>query len=452
VDATTLFIVGLFLLVACAVLAGEALARLGQLPLVGQLLVGILFGPTVLGPWLGLGGLATQFQGVEILATFFILMSAGLALTPAEIRATGTGSTVLGVAIFVVPFLLGTGVVRLLYPSLDWTTDLFIALTISVTALPVLGVMLRELDLLDTPFGTYVLGGALVNELVAVSAFAVLLRVRSAPGQLGAGAAASVLAIALFLMTIYAVHLFLRALRDSRTWQRWVSTFHGTWRTREAGFGVLMVGALAAALYSQFLGLTYLVGAFYAGLLITPESAGRQSYRSLTHVFDTITWGFFIPLFFALVGFSMNLRLLDPSPIELLSFAGLCAFGLAAKFVFGRYVTEWLGWSSSESNAAGFLVTSRGAVELAMAALLLSLGVFTPTIFTVVAGVGLVTTFLAPVGARPFVRRFQKARRPTPPESRDGRLAAWSALEMPVNGEADRPPLPNRPGAGGTRP
>jgi Kef-type K+ transport system membrane component KefB len=433
VDATTLFLVGLFLLIACAVLVGEAFARLGQLPLVGQLAVGIVFGPTLLGPVLGLGGLGAVFQGVQILATFFILMAAGLAVTPAEIRATGIGSTLLGIAIFIVPFLSGTAVVRVLYPDLSVLTDLFVALTVSITALPVLGVMLRELDLLDSRFGVYVLGGALVNELVAVATFAVLLRLPSESGALGLNVGIAVVAVGLFLTAVYAVHTFLAALRASRTWQRWVASFQETWRSREAGFGILMTGAIGAALFSQFLGLTYLVGAFYAGLLITPESVGRQSYRALTHVFDTITWGFFIPLFFALVGLSMNLRLLGSTPAELAAFAVLCGFGLAAKFLMGRVVSRSLGWSAAEANAAGFLVSSRGAVALAIAVLLLSLGFFTATIFTVVAGVSLVTTVVAPLGARPFVRRFQRPRTPKANDGRGARLSEWARPGAPAS-------------------
>jgi len=411
VDATTLFIVGLFLLVACAVVAGEAVSRLGQLPMVGQLIVGIVFGPTLLGPALGLGGLPALFQGVQFLATFFILMAAGLAVTPQQLRATVTASGLLGLVIFVVPFVAGVGVIRLLFPAEPWMTDLFVSLAISITALPVLGVMLREFNLLDSRYGTFLLNGALVNELFAVTVFAILLRVRSGTGSVEDGIAIAVVSVGLFLGVVLAAHSLLRWLRESRLWQRLTANVRDNWHSREAGFAVLMAAALGAALFSQYLGLTFLVGAFYAGLLVTPESAGRKGHRTLTAVFDSITWGFFIPLFFALVGLSMNLRLIGVSPIALAVFAALCAFALGSKALLGGAVTRALGWSRGEAIGAGFLVSSRGAVELAMAVILLSLGVFTPTIFTIVAGVGLVTTFLAPIGARPYIRSVPPVRR-----------------------------------------
>ncbi len=410
-DATTLFIVGLFLLIGGAVLVGELFSRLGQASLVGQLLVGVVLGPTLLGDPLGLTNLSTQFQSLEFLATFFILMMAGLAVTPRQIRSTGAAGTVLGIAIFLLPFLTGAVVVHLLYPAESSMNALFVSLTISITALPVLGVMLRELGLLDSRFGTLLMNTSLVNELAAVTTFAILLRIHSDPsGTLGAVAIA-IVTVALFLSSVLAVHMGLESLRHVRVWYRWVERFRESWQSREAGFAVLMVVGLGAALYSQFLGLTFLVGAFYAGLLVTPESAGRREHRSISFVFDAITWGFFIPLFFALVGFGMNFRLLGLSVGPILAFAGLAAFALLSKVRVGGGVARGLGWTANESMCAGFLLSSRGAVELAMAVILLSDGIIGPSIFTIVAGVGLVTTLLAPIGARPFVRSITAYRR-----------------------------------------
>ncbi len=410
-DATTLFLVGLFLLIGSAVLVGELFTRLGQASLVGQLLVGVVLGPTLLGGPLGLSSLSSQFQSLQFLATFFILMMAGLAVTPEQIRSTGLAGTIAGIAIFLGPFATGAAVVHLLYPAESLLGTLFISLTISITALPVLAVMLREFGLLESRFGSFLMNISLVNELAAVTTFAVLLRVQGDPQSTGIAVAIAVLTVALFLTSVLAVHTLLRSLRRVRLWDRWVERFRESWRTREAGFAVLMVVALGAALYSQFLGLTFLVGAFYAGLLITPESAGRREHRSISFVFEAITWGFFLPLFFALVGFGMNFRLLGSSPEALLAFVALAVFAIASKAATGAAVTRGLRWTGNEALAAGFLVTSRGAVELAMAVILLSDGLISTELFTIIAGVGLVTTLVAPIGARPFVRRVSPFRR-----------------------------------------
>ncbi|MGA8274863.1 MAG: cation:proton antiporter [Thermoplasmata archaeon] len=410
-DATTSFLIALFLLIALAVVVGEIFTRFGQVALVGQLLVGVLLGPTLLGSFLGISGTASSFTGLQTVATFFVLLMAGLSVSPDQIWDTGISSVLLGITIFLVPFLGGAAVVVVLYPGFDTTTQLFIALTISITALPVLAIMLREFGLMQTRFGTFLLNASVINELSAVTAFAILLSISTSTAGSFKAIAISVATVALFLATVLTIHVALRALRQIRLWDRLVVWFRDTWRSREAGFALLITIGLGAALYSQFLGLTFVVGAFYAGLLVTPESAGSREHRSLTFLFEAVTWGFFIPLFFALVGFNTDFRTLFSTPIAIILFVGLCLFALTSKLGMGAVVTRTLRWSRQESLAAGWLLTSRGAVELAMATILLTLHIFTIQVFTIVAGVGLVTTFLSPIGARPFIRQVTIERR-----------------------------------------
>jgi Kef-type K+ transport system membrane component KefB len=410
-DATTSFLIALFLLIALAVIVGEVFTRFGQVALVGQLLVGVLLGPTLLGPFLGISNTGTSFTGLQTVATFFVLLMAGLSVSPDQIWDTGLSSLLLGIAIFLVPFLAGAAVIILLYPGFSTTTQLFIALTISITALPVLAIMLREFGLMATRFGTFLLNASVINELSAVTAFAILLSITTSTKGTVDAVAISVATVALFLTTILAIHVGLRALRHVRLWDRLVVWFRETWRSREAGFALLITIGLGAALYSQFLGLTFVVGAFYAGLLVTPESAGPREHRSLTFLFEAVTWGFFIPLFFALVGFNTDFGTLFSTWLAVVLFLAVCLFAVMSKLGMGAVVTRSLRWSRQESLAAGWLLTSRGAVELAMATILLSLHVFTIGVFTIVAGVGLVTTFLSPIGARPFIRQVTLERR-----------------------------------------
>jgi len=410
INTTTLFIIGLFLLVASAVIVGELFTHFGQAALVGQLIVGVILGPTLLGTPLGLTNptVTSQFSGLLTLATFFILLMAGLSVSPKQLRATGLTSILMGVAIFFVPFLVGAAIVRLLFPAFPATVDLFIAVSISITALPVLGIMLREFDILETRFGSMLLNASVVNELSAVTVFAILLRINAGGGNPISAIGISVGTVFLFLGTVLAVYLLLQYLATVPGWRNWVRSFRATWNSREAGFALLIVAGLGAALYSQYLGLTFVIGAFYAGMLITPEVTGAKAHKSMSLVFEAVTWGFFIPLFFALVGFETNFSTIDGGFV-LVAFVVLVAFAVLVKFLVGSGVALTLRWSPDEAFSAGFLVVSRGAVELAMAVILLSAGIFTPEIFTIVAGVGLVTTIIAPIGARPFVIRMKAA-------------------------------------------
>jgi Kef-type K+ transport system membrane component KefB len=443
INTTTLFIIGLFLLVASAVIVGELFTHLGQAALVGQLLVGVILGPTLLGPALGLTNatVTSQFSGLQTLATFFILLMAGLSVSPKQLRATGSAALLIGIAIFFVPFLTGAALIHLLFPTFSTAIDLFMALTISITALPVLGIMLREFDLLETRFGSMLLNASVVNELSAVTVFAILLRVETGGGSATSAIALSVGTVFLFLGTVLAIYFLLQFLASRDSWKRWVRGFRATWNSRESGFALLIVAGLGAALYSQYLGLTFIIGAFYAGMLITPEVTGAKAHKSMSIVFEAVTWGFFIPLFFALVGFGTDFRTLGGGLI-LISFIALTVFMVLSKFLVGSGVALSLRWSTDESFSVGFLVTSRGAVELAMAVILLNAGIFNTEMFTIVAGAGLITTIISPIGARPFVARMKSAyhRSHREPERQP---PPWvGTVYLPPSADVIRPPLP----------
>lgn len=465
-DPITGFIVVLFLLLATAVLVGEVATRFGQAALVGQLAVGVLLGPTLLGPYLGLSAVSPELSGIQFLATFFILVMAGLEISPEDLYASGLPAALLGISIFLAPFAVGAVVVHLVYPAFSLLTALFVSLTLSITALPVMGVMLREFRIGQTKMGRLLLNTAVINELAAVTAFAILLRLEGDPASGWVGAAIATVSVGLFLAAVLAAHMLLRLLRDSRAWGRLKGQFRRTWKSKEAGFAVLMVMALGSALFSQFLGLTFLVGAFYAGLLITPESAGYREHRSISQTFDAITWGFFIPLFFAFVGLGMNLRTLGSSWTGLAAFGALVAFALLSKVLIGTFVAKQLGWATPEARAIGFLVSSRGAVELAMAVILLESGVFSSAIYTVVAAVGLFTTVMAPIGAGLWGRfpagtspsnahhrprpsfHWDTPLRPVdlgPDPAREGGLPPSGAPSSYAGPPAPRPPLPPDP-------
>ncbi len=417
------FLTALFLLLGCSVLAGEVAARLGHVALVGQVAVGIVLGPTLLGPHLGLSMSSNSPVGpglnaVETIAVFFILFMAGLEVVPEDLWNTGALSAVLGVSIFLFPFLVGAWFVPQVFPGLGETQDLFISLTLSITALPVMAVILIELKLLKTRLGSMVLGAAVVNELAAMTTFAVLLQ--SSKGSADPwGLVIALLQVGVFLFTILTIHQVLKLLRQGPAWARLQQRLSRPLRKRQVWFALLLIMALSSSLLSQALGLTFLVGAFYAGLLVTRESAGPVARREIGRVFGTMTWGFFIPLFFVLVGLNMDLTPLLHLQVELV-FGALLLFACLSKFTAGAVVPLMFRWTPRQAAAVASLVNGRGAVELAIATILLASGVFTVEIFTLVAAVGVVTTIIAPIGAalaKPESRPDEVPKNPRGPAS-----------------------------------
>ncbi len=403
-DPTTRFIVDLFLLLGGSVIAGELATRLGQPALVGQLLAGVVLGPTLFGSTsygvdVGLGSLSSMMTSLQLLATIFILFMAGLEVVPEQLYRMPALTVVMGVCVFIIPFLVSASVVPLVIHGISATTSLYVALTLSITALPVMGIMLHEFGLVGSKMGTLLMNVALINELTAVTVFAILYRLGSGGTAGYIGAAIAALSVALFISIMLTIHMLLRVLREAHLWEPLQSAFARTWRSKQGNFALLMVMLVGSTLLSQYLGLTYVAGAFYAGILVTRQNTGEAAHRAISQIFDTMTWGFFVPLFFAFVGVEMNLRELF-SPISVLAtFGALLAVGIVAKVVVGAGFARLHGWRDSDALAIGYMVGSRGAVELAMATILFQSGLINTTIFTLIASVGLVTTIVAPIGA-----------------------------------------------------
>jgi Kef-type K+ transport system membrane component KefB len=481
IPPSDLFLVDLFILLACAIAAGEIAGRIGLLPLVGQLLVGIVLGPTLLGPYIGLGSttIPPDLAGIQFLATFFVMLMAGLHVTPEEITQMRAATVVVGAAIFLIPFGVGVGIVAWVEPSLSHSTDLFVALTLSITALPVLAIMVSEFGLTGKRLGNLVMGASLVNELTAVTVFAILLQL-TLSGRSGFYAVSiAILSVGAFLVAVIVISRLIKVIRESAWWRAKPDRLGNLLRSREAGFGILMAMALGAALYSQLLGLTFLVGAFYGGLLISQAygaTAGPRTfvsnfneagllivrpaeasdrYRAFDSIFSAMNWMFFIPLFFALIGVEMNLR----------DLVGLAAFGafvillvmaLVTKLATGTGLVRALGFSWPDSAAAGFLLSSRGAIGLAMAVLLYADGIFSTGLFTIIALVGVATTILSPLGAlwawrsTPASRADLEERLPSYRQGRPLRLRP--EIDEPAALPTSRPLPPRQPPDSSTGP
>jgi Kef-type K+ transport system membrane component KefB len=436
----TEFIVSLFVLLATAVLAGELATRLGQAALVGQLLTGVLLGPYLLGPFYGVtvqSGVSSSLTAMQFLATFLILFMAGMEMDPADIYRMKLGTFLTGLAVFLIPFGSCFLVGYFVFPGMSILLLLFIAVTLSITALPVMAIMVSEFGLTGLKLGRMAMTVALVNELVAITVFAILLQIYNGGGHPTVISLSIALgSVAFFLCVVLVAHHVLALLNERPGWRTFTTSASSSVRYRDAGFAVLMVLALGAALLSQTLGLTFVIGAFYAGILVTPASVGERAYKTVKSILGVVCWGLFIPLFFAITGLQVNLTVF-------VTVAGLgtllALFAVAAITKIGSAATaaKLQGWEAPDALAFGFMVNSRGAVEIAMAVILLGDGILTSRLFTIVVAVGMATTILAPIGAMRSWKLTAKSREELVHRMPSLAKAGTPAIAPPLNGVGD---------------
>jgi len=382
-----MFIVDLFVLLGCAVVAGEIAIHLGQVAMVGQLLAGLILGPTLLGPYIGLNSLTPELTTLQFLATVFILFMAGIEVTPDRVMKMGPVSFALGVGIFLVPLSFTVFAIGFVLPGVGYPENLLVSLTLSMTALPVMGIMLSEFGLLRTKLGDMLLNAAVVNEFLAVALFAIVLRLGSSAFGDIYSVGLAILAVGTFLIVMFAAQWLLKYLRDIQVWSFFTERFSSFWKSKQGGFALLMIILFGSTLFSQFLGLTYVLGAFFAGLFVTRETVGKEAFDSIRYIFEVMTWGFFVPLFMAFAGVQMNLRLLVTASL-LVGFAILLIIAFVTKYVTGAVIALSAGWKQADASAIGYLVGSRGVVALTLATILLQSN-------TIIAPIGALSVWLA---------------------------------------------------------
>ncbi|WP_225896016.1 cation:proton antiporter [Dendronalium phyllosphericum] len=394
-----LILLELALLLLVARGLGELMRRIQLPPVVGELLAGVLLGPSVFG-WI-LPNLQheifpnSQAQSdllsvVSWLGVLFLLIVTGLETDLNLIVRKGKTALLISLGGIIIPFITGLGLGWFLPESFLANADerlifsLFIATAMSISAVPVLAKVLMDLKLIRRDIGQVALAAGMTDDTIGW----ILLSVVSGLATSGkfdfqtvfrsVGGAVLFLGIAFTLgRTVMA-----RVLR-------WVDDYIGG---PTASLSALLVLALSAAAFTHTLGIEAALGAFVTGIL-AGQSPRFSREAGLT--LELITAGFLAPIFFATAGLKVDLvQLLVPQTFVI----GMLVLAIAC---FGKFTGAYIGsrvggLSHWEGIAMGSGMNARGAMEIIVATIGVSLGVLNPPMYSIIVMVAIVTSLMAP--------------------------------------------------------
>ena len=395
--ATEQLFVSIIIILVAARILGEIFQRIGQPPLIGELLAGLVIGPSIFGLVLP----STDLHVLSNLAIFFLMFLAGLEMDPREIRRAGGSAIVISIIAFFIPLLSGTGT-SLLF-GLTIVQSLFMGLLLSITAVPVSAIVLMQFGILNSKLGNTVVTAAVVNDIMSLIMLSIILQLAAdgGRGQLNVGnIVVSGINIAVFLGGIFLLDMLLRKIAGGL--RRKVEPYFRKLQTKEAAFGVLLITAIAISLIAQDIGLHFVIGTFFSGLVIYKGRIGRENFTKVYGTISAITFGFFAPIFFALIGIEFDVQsLINAIPL----FFALLGVAIATKVAAGYVGAKMVGFSPEVSLAIGFLMNGRGMVELVIASIGFGVGIIDTTLFSIAVAIGLVTTILAPLTSRPIISK-----------------------------------------------
>ena len=394
-----LVLVQLSLLLFVARGLGELMRRINLPPVVGELLAGVLLGPSLFG-WLLPSVQAhifpkSQTQSdllavVSWLGVLFLLIVTGLETDLNLIVRKGKTALLISLGGIVVPFTTGFGLGWLLPESFLANPDgrlvfsLFIATAMSISAVPVIAKVLMDLNLIRRDIGQVTLAAGMTDDTIGWILLSVVAGLASSGKFDFATVIHSVSGAVVFLGVAFTIG---RSVVDQIL--RWVDDYIGG---ATASLSAVLVLSLGAAALTHQLGIEAALGAFVMGIL---AGQSRRFSREAGHTLEAITAGFLAPIFFAAAGLKVNLlQMLVPQTLII----GLLVLAVAC---FGKFTGAYLGsrlggLSHWEGLAMGSGMNARGAMEIIVATIGLSLGVLNQPMYSIIVMVAIVTSLMAP--------------------------------------------------------
>jgi Kef-type K+ transport system membrane component KefB/mannitol/fructose-specific phosphotransferase system IIA component (Ntr-type) len=394
-DIMHLFI-ALAVLLGAAKLAGELMQKLDQPSVLGEIMAGILLGPTLLGhfkPELyafifpATGNLPIALETVTTLGVVFFLLIAGLEIDLRSIFRQGKSALLVSFFGVIIPFAFGFAAAGLFprflgaAPGADRLIfALFVGTALSISALPVIAKILMDLNLLRSEMGTVVMSSAMFDDLVGWILFSMILGMMSGGGTSMAGVKRTIVLVLAFVVLALTVVRWLidKLLPHIQA--------HTSWPGGVLGF--IFTLTLAAAAFAEYAGIHAVFGAFIIGIAVGESTHLRKRTSELIH---GIVTNVFAPFFFASIGLRTNFVTNFNLPIT----ATVIAVACIGKLLGAGMGARLGGMDRRTSWGVGLAMNARGAMEMILGLLALQLGLIRETMFVALVIMALFTSLVS---------------------------------------------------------
>jgi Kef-type K+ transport system membrane component KefB len=387
------FFIAIAIVMIVARLFGLAATKLGQPRVMGEVLAGILLGPTLLGKFapevtaaLFPSDITPYIAVTANLGLIFYMFLVGMELDSKQLEGRVTQAAIVSNGSVTLAMLLGITAAVPIYglvgpadtPFLGFA--LFMGVTMSITAFPILARILVERRMLKRPLGAVALACAAMDDVTAWFLIALATAVAAASGV--GGVVVKIVLVVLFAIFMFAV--------VGRLLKRMAGAYDEAGRTPAGWLVAIFAGVLISAFITEEIGIAIIFGAFIMGAVM-PRHAGLT--EDVTHRLEDFVVIVLLPLFFAATGLRTDLFLLDRPELWLLTFA-LIIVAMTGKLIGATIMARIAGFKKRDSRVIGALMNTRGLTELIVLNLALEKGVITEALFASLVIMALFTTFL----------------------------------------------------------
>ncbi len=399
----------LLLSISSMLIISRIFAELGKklkLPIVmGELIVGIILGPTILGMlnpqvfgylFPRTGNIPIALDGIFSLSVIMLLFVAGMEVQLSLVLKQGKVAVYTSLFSMVIPFFTGFAVAWFFPEIFSISAErgpkllfaLFFGTALSISALPVIARILMDMNLFKTNIGNLIIASAMFNDLVGWLIFSFILSLTNTNAQ-GEHMSLShtilyIIGFGLFMLTIGK-----KIIDKTLPWMQTKLSWPG---------GVLSISlgiCLLSAAFTEAINIHAILGAFIAGIAFGDSVHLREQAREIIHQFVT---NFFAPLFFVSIGLKVNF-IENFNPLIVAIVLALAFIGK----VLGAFIGARLGgMTKNHALAVGFGMNARGAMEIILGTLALNAGLISKPIFVALVIMALITSLTS----GPMMKRF----------------------------------------------
>jgi len=367
--------------------------KLGQQSVIGEIIAGILLGPSFFG-WIFPDSFSFIFpadsflplQSLSHIGLIFFMFVIGMELELNQIRNKAIDAVIISHSSILFSFFLGTCLSLHIYNEFApkgisfLSFSLFMGISMSITAFPVLARIIKERGLTKTPIGIFALTCAAIDDITAWCLLAAIIAIIKA-GNIASLLITISLAISYITLMIYIVKPWLQKIHNKRN-----NSLQNNKFSIVFAFSILFLSAYI----TEIIGIHALFGAFIAGVIMPNNFHLKEMISNKIEDISTII---LLPIFFALTGLRTQIGLLKDSHLLIISIIIICT-AIIGKFAGSAITSKIIGKSWKDSLSIGVLMNTRGLMELIVLNIGYDLGVFGPEIFSILVIMALFTTFM----------------------------------------------------------
>lgn len=386
------FFTNLLILLVVAKVFGEIFERFKQPAMIGEIIAGIIVGPSLLN----IVHRTEDIKVISELGIFLLVIIAGLEINLDDILKSLKGrNIIISLMAFFVPILSGIAVGY--YFDKDIMTTVFIGLCVAITALPVSIRILMDLGKINSYIGQKIISVAIFDDVIALTILGLILNINDSEMTLSnvvKNASISLLKLTIFVVILFAAYYLIKKLSNRENYfERQLNKLLLLLKGKESLYAIFFVFVLTFSTITESLGLHFIIGAFFAAMLISENLVGKKHLDSFHKTTNGLAMGFLAPIFFAGIGLEFNVTSIQNIGLLLT----VIAVSYFSKIFGGYFGGRMAGLDSKNSLTLGIGLNARGIMELVIANIAYKAGLINAEVFSILVIMGVLTTLSTPI-------------------------------------------------------